>query len=143
VTGFTGSVDFPTKDPIQTAFVGPPFDAFVTKLTADGDALVYSTYLGGVQLDVGNGIAVDGEGQAYVSVRSASSNLPATPGAFQPAFGGAEDAVVAKLKADGSQFLYLTYLGGGGIDIGRQIAIDQTRMRSGSSAPSDASASIR
>jgi hypothetical protein len=125
LTGFTASVDFPTKNPIQATHGGPPIDAFVTKLAAGGDALVYSTYLGGAGLDVGNGITVDGAGNAHVSVRSGSSNLPATPGAFQTALAGAEDAVVAKLKADGSQYLYLTYLGGSGIDIGRRIAVDR------------------
>src|SRR6185295_2616522 len=46
VTGKTGSVDFPTKMALQPAYAGV-WDAFVTKLTADGSALVYSTYLGG------------------------------------------------------------------------------------------------
>lgn len=128
LTGFTGSPDFPTKNPIQATFGGGTIDLFVTKLTAGGDALVYSTYLGGAALDVANGIDVDGAGNAYVSARTASSNLPATAGAFQTVFGGAEDAFVAKLNADGSKLLYLTYLGGTAIDIGRRIAVDQAGL---------------
>jgi beta-propeller repeat-containing protein len=124
LTGFTSSGNFPTRNPVQATFGGPPIDAFVTKLTANGDALVFSTYLGGVALDVGNGITVDRFGQAYLSARTGSANLPTTPGTFQPVFAGAEDAFVAKFKADGTQIEYLTYLGGIGIDIGRRIAVD-------------------
>ena len=66
VTGSTCSTDFPTMNPLQPANGGGD-DAFVTKLNPTGSALVYSTYLGGSGSDVGNGIAVDSSGNAYVT----------------------------------------------------------------------------
>jgi hypothetical protein len=69
----------------------------VTKLNRSGTALVYSTYLGGSGDDVGRGIAVDEDGQAYVVGSTLSSNFPTTVGAFQPANAGITDAFVAKI----------------------------------------------
>jgi hypothetical protein len=120
VTGFTGSVDFPTLQASQPASGGEG-DAFVTKLTATG-ALAYSTYLGGSGFDGGGGIAVDGSGQAYVTGGTASGNFP-TLHASQPAFGGEHDAFVTKLTATGA-LAYSTYLGGSGVDGGGDIAVD-------------------
>jgi hypothetical protein len=82
VTGFTGSSDFPTAHPLQPAYGGDG-DAFVAKLTADGSALVYATYLGGSCGDEGLGIAVDAAGAAYVIGSTTSFDFPTTPGAFQ------------------------------------------------------------
>src|SRR5207249_275997 len=66
VTGFTYSANFPTQNPLQATNHGKT-DVFVAKLNAAGNALVYSTYLGGGYHDGGNGIAVDGDGNAYVT----------------------------------------------------------------------------
>ena len=66
VTGFTDSTNFPTANPLQ-ATLGGSTDAFVTKLNPAGSALVYSTYLGGSNVDEGYGIAVDASGNAYVT----------------------------------------------------------------------------
>src|SRR5262249_50119935 len=87
VTGSTFRGNFPvTPGAFQAAFRGGVFvgDAFVTKLNASGSALVYSTYLGGSSDDSGNGIAVDGSGNAYVTGSTQSFNFPVTPGAAQP-----------------------------------------------------------
>src|SRR5262249_3553621 len=79
--------------------------------------LVYSTYMGGSNGDVGRGIAVDGGGNAYVTGYTASTNFPsANP--LQAANGGGTDAFVTKISADGSAKLYSTYLGGRGFDGG-------------------------
>ena len=90
-------------------------DAYVAKVNAAGSALVYSTYLGGSDLDRvgadkgdagGNNIAVDAEGCAYVAGRTRSTDFPTTPGAFQTAFGGPSyDAFVAKICP--GYFVYL------------------------------------
>jgi hypothetical protein len=72
-------------------------DAFVTKLNQDGSTLVYSTYLGGGDADVGVGIFVDAQGDAYVTGATVSTDFPTTPGVFQPNSGGNEDAFVAKI----------------------------------------------
>ena len=67
VTGQTYSTDFPTLNPVQPAFGGGFFDAFVTKLDAAGSTLLYSTYLGGSGGESGYGIAVDPVDNAYVT----------------------------------------------------------------------------
>jgi beta-propeller repeat-containing protein len=125
VTGQTTSSNFPRENPFQSSFSGF-IDAFVTKLNAAGDALVYSTYLGGGSLDTGQGIAVDSAGNAYVTGFTISPNFPTTPGSIQTAFGGNTDAFVTKLNAAGAAPVYSTYLGGSGDDNGTSIALDSS-----------------
>ena len=74
VTGNAESTDFPTANPLQATNHGG-IDAFVAKLNAAGSALVYSTYLGGSGYDVGNGIAVDSSGNAYVAGYTESTDF--------------------------------------------------------------------
>jgi hypothetical protein len=133
VTGFTSSTNFPNNPgTIQPAFGGGPEDAFVAKLNPTGSALLYSTYLGGTGIggtgdEEGEGIAVDALGNAYVTGFTGSNNFPTTPGTIQPAFGGTEDAFVAKLNPSGSALAYSTYLGGREDDMGLGIAVDTAR----------------
>jgi hypothetical protein len=122
VTGLTASIDFPTSNPLQAAYGGGLYDAFVAKLTGDGSALAYSTYIGGGGSDGGGGIAVDTAGSAYVTGDTDSTNFP-TASPLQ-AYGGNTDAFVAKLTQDGSAFVYATYLGGTSRDSGEGIAVD-------------------
>jgi RHS repeat-associated protein len=124
VTGVTRSTNFPTTSGAFQTTYGGNFDAFVTKLNAAGSAPVYSTYLGGNDLDFGLAIAVDSAGSAYVTGWLNSTNFPTTLGAFQPTFGGNFDAFVTKLNAAGSALVYSTYLGGGSRDEGHGIAVD-------------------
>jgi hypothetical protein len=122
VDGYTGSTDFPTKNPLQAANAGS-YDAFVAKIDATGSALIYSTYLGGGTSDYASGIAVDSAGNAYVNGTTASGDFP-TKNPLQAATGGNEDTFVAKINPTGSALVYSTYLGGSGNDIGEDIAID-------------------
>jgi hypothetical protein len=127
VTGGTDSTDFPTKNAIQPVYGGNG-DAFVTKINANGSALVYSTYLGGSHTDSYYGVsrasvAVDSAGNAYVSGSTQSTDFP-TANAIQPSFAGRQDAFVTKFNSDGSALLYSTYLGRGGYEIGAAIAVD-------------------
>jgi hypothetical protein len=119
VAGATSGTDFPTTPgAFQTTHAGGG-DLFVTKLNPSGSGLVYSTYLGGEGQDnqLGGGIAVDANGNAYVAGHTNSLQFPTTPGAFQPAYGGGLwDGFVSKLSANGSALVYSTYLGGDGFD---------------------------
>lgn len=123
VTGYTASANFPTARPLQAARGGPN-DAFVAKLNADGERMVYATYLGGSGGESGNGIAVDRDGRAHVTGETSSTNFP-TARPLQAALGGGKDAFVAKLDDDGNRLDYATYLGGAADDQGRSIAVDR------------------
>ena len=125
VTGSTGSPNFPTRLAEQDAYAGG-VDVFVTKFSASGSALVYSTYIGGAQLDSASGISVDSTGSAYIVGRTYSTNFPTSPDAFQLIAGGNGDAFVAKLDPLGSQLVYSSYLGGSSTDAGQAIAVDSS-----------------
>jgi hypothetical protein len=121
VTGFTESIDFPTQNPFQMN----PHDfgaAFVTKLSPSGDSLVYSTYLGGNQFEVGNSIAVDGSGSAYVTGFTYSTDFP-TQNPYQTDQPD-PDTFVTKLSPSGDSLVYSTYLGGNEFEVGNSIAVD-------------------
>jgi hypothetical protein len=122
VAGTTGSPDFPTANALQSVN-GGFLNAFVAKLSADGSALVYSTYLGGSLLDFGYGIAVDSSSNAYVTGQTASPDFPTT-NPLEPVLGGVGNAFVAELSADGAALVYSTYLGGSRGDQGNGIAVD-------------------
>lgn len=125
LTGQTRATNFPTANAIQATFGGgfPDGDAFVTKLNAAGSALVYSTYLGGGDNDIGFEIALDSAGSAHVAGVTRSANFP-TANAFQSTLKGTSDAFVTKLNAAGTAFNYSTYLGGTTDDSGNGIAVD-------------------
>jgi hypothetical protein len=140
IVGITISPDFPTTPgAIQTSFGGPTtgsagFDTFITKLNPNGSGLLYSTYLGGSDTDIGSAIAVDSSRSAYVTGCTRSLNFPTTSGAFQTGFGatgtfgincdGFSHAFVAKLQPNGTTLAYSTYLGGSQADEGNGIAVD-------------------
>jgi len=124
VAGSTLSTNFPTTEGAFQRSSGGSFDAFVTKLGPEGSALVYSTYLGGSQNDLAQGIALDAASNAYVSGQSGSTNFPISELAFQRSLGGPLDAFVTKLNATGSALIYSTYLGGTGQDLADRIAVD-------------------
>jgi len=128
VTGSTNSTDFPTTlNPLQEDYSGVPYDAFVAMIDLTGSMLVYATYMGGDGDDRGEGIAVDGAGNAYVIGLTASSDFPITSNPLQATYGGGSfDAFVAKINPTGSALVYSTYWGGDDLDIGRDIAVDGT-----------------
>lgn len=135
VTGDTQSTDFPLVGAAQgslhsdsscvNATIGlrecP--DAFVSKLSADGHTLLYSTYVGGSLDDYGHGVAVDSAGNAYLTGNTLSSDFPVVS-AIIPGFrgGGAlGDSYITKLNAQGNAILFSTFLGGAGDDDGEAI----------------------
>jgi hypothetical protein len=125
LTGQTRSTNFPTKAALQGTFGGGNFDAFVSRLTPDGSALYYSTYLGGSADDIGNAIVANGVGKTFITGRTGSSNFPTTAGAAQTVYGGgANDAFATSLAPDGASLAYSTFLGGSGDDRANGVAID-------------------
>jgi hypothetical protein len=140
VAGDTYAADFPTVNPPPQESSGlnqgtasgccPPSDAFVLKLNPAGSALVYSTFLGGSNYDYGNAIAVDSQGNAYVTGYTYSSDFPTVHPISQDTSQNRghgccrSDAFVTALSADGSTLLYSTYLGGSDYDYGYGIAMD-------------------
>jgi hypothetical protein len=109
ITGWTISTDFDTVNPIDSSVANR--DAFVSKLTADGSALVYSTYLGGSGAEFGNGIAVDSSRSAYIAGATNSADFT-TANSIQGALSGGRDAFITKLSPAGDALVYSTYLGG-------------------------------
>jgi hypothetical protein len=128
ITGKTFSGDFPTSASAFDVSHGGHLDAFVAKMNATGSALEYSTFLGGGGEDVGNGIALDDSGCAYVSGYTASGGtFPTTIGAYDRTFnGGYHDAFLCKLNPEGSNLVYSTFVGGGGSDDGYNIILDDS-----------------
>jgi hypothetical protein len=142
VTGVTTATNFPTKPGAFQTVYKASIDlgtAFVTKLSADGSSLVYSTFLGGStgENDVsqiggtaGEGaIAVDSLGFAYVTGFTQSTDFPTTTGAYSTTCGSpCQDVFATKVNADGTGLVYSTFLGGGGAgnkySVGRSIAVD-------------------
>jgi hypothetical protein len=129
IAGFTVSADFPMAKAMRSTFAGV-VDAFVTKISSDGDRLLYSTYLGGGDVDAANSIDVDDAGNAYVVGRTGSPDFP-TAHPLQPALRGracqgrpCHDAFAAKLDPGGGRLLYSTYLGGRRNDEALGIAVD-------------------
>ena len=123
LTGTTSSPQFPVAGiPAQSRLAGGP-DAFVAKLSANGDVLIFSTYLGGSASDGGKSIAVDAARNIYVGGETASSNFPVLA-AIQPIRGGQRDGFIVKLNNQGSAVLYGTYIGGSGDDNVAAIALD-------------------
>ncbi len=96
--------------------------AFVAKYDPNGN-LVYATYLGGANTEGATGVSVDSAGNAYVTGYTNSSDFPTTPGVFQSANAGTNDAFVAKLSSTGT-LVYSTYLGGSASDVANGIAVD-------------------
>ena len=125
ITGYTASKDFPTTNDAYKKTNAGGNDIFVAKFSSSG-SMIYSTYFGGTGNDVGYDIAVDGEGNIYITGYTASTNFPTTSGANQTTYGGgAFDAFLAKFNSNGT-LLYSTYLGGTNTDLGSDIAVDST-----------------
>jgi len=126
LAGATQGVNFPTVNALQPKYGGGLSNAFVSKINSSGSSLIYSTYLGGNDFDWANGIAVDSQGNAYVTGQAESSDFP-TVNALQPSSGGGFDAFITKINATGSGIIYSTYLGGSNTDGGIGIAVDSVQ----------------
>ncbi|MEO8146344.1 MAG: T9SS type A sorting domain-containing protein [Bacteroidia bacterium] len=119
VSGTTYTFAFPvTAGALQPVHAGAGgTDAFAVRLNAAGNALVYCTFLGGIDYDKGTGIAVNSAGEAYISGISQNS-FPTSPGAYQPNNAGTYDFFVVNLNATGTGYACggSTYVGGSDAD---------------------------
>jgi len=127
LTGSTFSTNFPVSSSAYQAAIGGGQDAFVVKLSADGNSLVYGTFFGGSggstgYPESGQAIAVDAQGDAYVAGSTSSTNFPVL-GGVQSSLDGWVDAFAAEFGPNGA-LLYSTYLGGSGTDVANAIAVD-------------------
>jgi hypothetical protein len=125
VAGTTDSSNFPiTNGAMQTNRAGR-FDAFVSKISANGDTLLYSTYLGGQADDTIGSIAIDGSTNVYLTGQTLSNNFPVR-NAWQSSLKGVSDAYLAKLSSNGTSLVYATFIGGAGREAGFGVAVDSS-----------------
>ena len=119
ITGSTTSGDFPMVKAFQSQQPGP-YSGFVSKLSSDGGALLYSSYLGGSTLDVPLSIAIDHLNEVHIAGYTMSPNFPvanALQTSVSPNQGGVfgDYGFLTKLSADGSTLLYSTYFAGNAV----------------------------
>jgi hypothetical protein len=134
VTGATQSRDFPTRNALQATLNNRACtseqpeelcdDGFVTKFTATGRALEYSTYLGGRAEDQGLAIDITKKGRALVAGRTDSRDFLTTANAAQPHFGGYIDGFALQLRPGGTP-VWSTFLGGSDADRATGVAADR------------------
>jgi hypothetical protein len=126
VTGYTASPNFPTTPGAYDGSLSGGRDAFVTKLSAGGSCLVWSTFLGGNSIDAALSLALDASGSPLVTGETYSPDFPTTPGAFDRSFNsGQTDAFVSGLSPSGSTLLWSTFLGGASHEYGAALAVDR------------------
>ncbi len=123
IAGWTTATDLPAHGAKTKS--GGSVDAFVAKVSAEGNRIVWCTYLGGSGDDRALGVAVDPSNNVYVTGYTQSSNFPLL-GALQTKLLGSRSAFVTKLNSTGTAILYSTYLGGSNHDQGNAIAVDTT-----------------
>jgi hypothetical protein len=124
VVGRTGSSDFPTTPGAYDQAFNGGYDVFVTRLSASGDSLLWSTFLGGRDWDEGASLVLDLSGNPVVVGHTNSSDFPTTPGAYDQAHNGEYDVFMARLSASGDSLFGCTFLGGSHWDYGQALVLD-------------------
>ncbi len=134
VTGTATGTVYTIPTSYQPAAIGAD-DVFLVKLSPGGDHILYGTYLGGTDNDQGLAVAVDGNGDAYVTGSTQSTDFPIINPITDPSsslpiltLDGTQDAFVAKFTPDGSALIFSAYLGGSGVDQGNAIAVDTSNQ---------------
>jgi len=130
IIGSTNSISYPVITGAYDETHNGNFDVFVSKLTAEGNELEYSTFLGGSSLDYGYDISIDNSGDVYLTGMTYSADYPVTNGAYDEIYNGGStlhkegDVFVSKLNSSGDQLEYSTYIGGSDRDEGNAIDVD-------------------
>ncbi|MCX6361569.1 MAG: Ig-like domain repeat protein [Armatimonadetes bacterium] len=126
VVGRTNHTTFPRSIGALQTTLGGSFDGFVTKFSALGSTLIFSTYLGGNGHDTLNAVKQTANGDYVVAGTTESTNLAVTSGALQSTTGGGDsDGLVARLASDGETLVWCTYLGGSGADQINALGVDR------------------
>lgn len=124
VTGYTFSADYPVTPGAFSTIQAGGADVFVSKLSADGRALLWSTFVGGGEHDLGYSLDLDAQENVVVSGRTLSADFPVVPGSYDVFPNGEEDAFVLKLNAQGSALLWNTFVGGSLYDGASSVKLD-------------------
>ncbi len=124
ITGYTPANGLRTATGVQKTS-GGNLDAFVAKLDPKGESWLYTTYLGGSGDDMANAIAVDSEGNAYITGSTASADFPLRSATQSQSPVGAT-AFLAEISADGATLLHASYLGNGARSSGNGIAVNSS-----------------
>ena len=150
VSGITYGGGFPTTagafdENGKSCSGGWCYQGFVTKLNDDGSDLIFSTYLTGTKasgfysIDWIRGMQVTDNGKVYLVGNTSSEDFPTTSGCYQPAYGGTAatggyyywhqgDAFMTCLKSDGTGLVFSTYIGGSGIDVAKDVYVDESGL---------------
>jgi hypothetical protein len=123
VVGSTESDDFPVQNALQPAFGGDDTDGFVFKLNTGGTQRLFSTYLGGANIDVARDAVVDSAGNTVVVGETRSQNFP-IKNPYQSQLNGNLDFFLTKIAPAGNAVVSSTYLGGTGVEIASSVAVD-------------------
>jgi len=122
VAGWTADWNFPTRNPLPAA-AGGLVDAFILKISPQGDALEFATRLGGAEDDFADGIAVGGDGSIYVCGSTSSQDFP-LKNAADSIYSGDQDGFAARIDPASGSLLYSTFLGGLGKDKATAMALN-------------------
>ncbi len=128
VTGLINA-GFPTTPGVVDTTATGSSEAGLSKLSADGSSLAYSTYIGGTQGETGRGVAVDAFGNAYVvgdTFSAGANDYPTTPGAYDTTFNGSGDVVLTVFNTGATAHLYSTFLGGSASEAGNDVVLDSS-----------------
>ncbi|MGA1872434.1 MAG: fibronectin type III domain-containing protein [Thermoplasmatota archaeon] len=123
VTGSTTSSSFPTSSGAYDRNYGGNEDAFLLKVSASGNSLLFSTFLGGTGYERAYGVEIDPQGDIYTTGETGSSNFPTTTNAYDGSYGGSNDAFLTLFDSTGASILNSTFLGGSGQDVGRSVVM--------------------
>jgi len=124
ISGNTISTNFPTVNQFQDTLKGG-YEAFISKFSPSGNSMIFSTYIGGSDDDMAEGIAIDTNGSSYITGYTLSTDFP-VKNAYQDELSGYLDAFITKLGPSGDSLSYSTFLGGkNGNDLAHDIAVDQ------------------
>lgn len=124
IAGFSQSANYDTTAGVVLTSLQPMTDGIVTKLNAAGNALLFSTFFGGSGSDQAKGIAVNSNGEVFVTGQTNSTNFNVPAGGSAQTLAGNLDAFVMKLSNDGTVLLYSTLLGSPGLDRGTCITVN-------------------